>query len=385
MNRLKDDPIASQFDSTAYQLVDKIGEGGFGHVYKATQVNTGQTVAIKFLSISSDFDANKRQRYIERFERETLLSSRLQHPNIVRLLDKGNSGDLLFAVFEFVEGKTLKQTLIDNGPLSASQAADVMTQVLDALAHAHQQGVIHRDIKPANIILSETAAKLHAKVLDFGIGTLVSEARVHDYKSITLTQETLGTPSYSSPEQLRGEPPTLKTDLYVWGLVFIECLTGKPTMSGSNLASVFHKQLSQDNVPLPAALVGHPLAALLRRVLQKKVHQRSVTAEGLYQELIAINCANIVGQLSCETESEPQNPLPTDDATMINDSPLLNTGLTERKQLTVMAIYLTVKSVTDKLIDSDVVDTLHRDQKNQCLDIATRYGAFQVGSFADAQ
>ncbi|PKG39283.1 TOMM system kinase/cyclase fusion protein [Psychromonas sp. Urea-02u-13] len=384
---LLNDKISQQFDSSAYQLLEKIGEGGFGHVYLAKQVNTGQSVAIKFLSISNDFDDNKRQRYVERFERETLLGSRLQHPNIVRLLDKGESGDLLFAVFEYVEGITLKQRLTQSGALSAVEATDVMTQVLDALAHAHQQGVVHRDIKPANIMLTESAAKLHIKVLDFGIGTLVNEARVQDYKSITLTQETLGTPSYSSPEQLRGEPATVKTDLYVWGLVFIECLTGQPAMSGSNLASIFHKQLSQENVALPSAIVGHPLAALLRRVLQKKAHLRSVNAPDLYHEIQHINVANLVGELQSDNESKATlvNVVLDNDVTLINDNPIFNTGHVERKQFTVMAVRLNAHIVKGKEVDQEVIDTLHRDQKNQCLDTAIRYGAFHVGTLGDTQ
>jgi TOMM system kinase/cyclase fusion protein len=383
---LQNDKISQQFDSSAYQLLKKIGEGGFGHVYLAKQINTGQSVAIKFLSISSDFDDNKRQRYVERFERETLLGSRLQHPNIVRLLGKGESGDLLFAVFEYVEGITLKQRLTQSGALSANDATDVMTQVLDALAHAHQQGVVHRDIKPANIMLTESAAKLHIKVLDFGIGTLVNEARVQDYKSITLTQETLGTPSYSSPEQLRGEPATVKTDLYVWGLVFIECLTGKPAMSGSNLASIFHKQLSQENVALPSAIVGHPLAALLRRVLQKKVHLRSVNATDLYHDIQQINVANLVGELHADNQTNSNISVAIDnDATLIHDNPVFNSTHTERKQLTVMAVRLNVNVIAGKEVNHEVIDTLHRDQRNQCLDTAIRYGAFHVGTLGDTQ
>ncbi|WP_022940770.1 TOMM system kinase/cyclase fusion protein [Psychromonas hadalis] len=387
MKLLQNDKIALQFNSSAYQLLEKIGEGGFGHVYLAKQINTGQSVAIKFLSIRCDFDENKRARYIERFERETLLGSRLQHPNIVRLLDKGNSGSLLFAVFEYIAGKTLKQKITESGPLSAIEATDVMTQVLDALAHAHQQGVVHRDIKPANIMLSESAAKLHVKVLDFGIGTLVSEARVQDYKSITLTQETLGTPSYSSPEQLRGEPATIKTDLYVWGLVFLECLTGKPAMSGGNLASIFHKQLSPGNVALPAAIVGHPLAALLRRVLQKKAHLRSVNAADLYHEIQQINVANLVGELQAENDKRisKTNIIVDNDATLIHENPIFNTGQIESKQITVLALCLNAKAVEGKEINHEVIDALHRDQKNQCLDTAIRYGAFHVGSLGDTQ
>ncbi|WP_019615209.1 TOMM system kinase/cyclase fusion protein [Psychromonas ossibalaenae] len=383
------DDISEQFDSPAYQLLEKIGEGGFGRVYRAIQVNTGQIVAIKFLSIGAEFDLSKRTRYIERFQRETLLGSRLQHPNIVRLLDKGKSGELLYAVFEFVEGKTLKQTLLESGTLMPSDAAAVMSQVLDALSHAHEQGVIHRDIKPANIILTKTGAKTHAKVLDFGIGTFVNEARLEDHKSITLTQETLGTPSYSSPEQLRGEPPTVKTDLYVWGLVFIECLTGQPAMSGSNLASVFHKQLSQSNVPLPAAIVGHPIAALLRRVLQKKAHERTVNARELYQELTQINFSNLVGDMAAPKEHRSEHSttvLRSDfDETVIHDSAMQYSSLTERKQITALSINLSVHSVTDQVIDHEVADALHRDQKNQCLDTAVRYGGFHAGTLGDTQ
>ena len=298
------DPITLQFNSDAYQLIEKIGEGGFASVYRAVLLKTGQEVAIKFLNINTDFDAEKKQRYIDRFERETLLVSKLQHPNIVRLLDKGRSNDhLLYAVFEYVQGQTLKQVIAQNGALKPVMAAEIMTQVLDALAHAHQLGVIHRDIKPANIMLTQTGAKTHVKVLDFGIGTLINDAQHTDYKSITLTQETLGTPSYSAPEQLRGEPPTVKTDIYVWALVFIECLTAKPAMAGSSIASIFHKQLSQNNVPLSAALMGHPIAAILRRALQKKSHERTVTAQELFAEVSQLNFANLVGDLSGQEPS----------------------------------------------------------------------------------
>lgn len=388
MTSLLGDVIAQQFDSPAYQLLNKIGEGGFGRVYRAKQTNTGQIVAIKFLSLSSEFDETKKARYSERFERETLLGSRLQHPNIVRLLDKGSCGNLLYAVFEYVDGKSLKETLVESGSLAPIATAEVMSQVLDALAHAHQQGVIHRDIKPANIMLSKSGTKTHAKVLDFGIGTLVNEARLQDYKSITLTQETLGTPSYSAPEQLRGEPPTLKTDLYVWGLVFIECLTGQPAMSGTSIASVFHKQLSQAHVPLPASIMGHPLAALLRRVLHKKAHERCVNAQELYQDLNQINFSNLVGEMVAEKEQQSNHDLTqinsSSDETMITDKALFHTGLTERKQITALSINLTAHAVGSDSIDYEIVDTLLRDQKNQCLDTAIRYGAFHVGTLADS-
>lgn len=376
------DMIRQRFNSTAYDLLEQIGSGGFGRVYKAQHVNTGQIVAIKFLSISDDFDEIKKQRYIERFERETLLGSKLQHPNIVRLLDKGHCDELFYAVFEYVEGTTLKERLAESGPLTPNETYDVMSQVLDALAHAHHNGVLHRDIKPSNIMLTNTGVKTHAKVLDFGIGTLVNDARQHDYKSLTLTQETLGTPSYSAPEQLRGEPPTLKTDLYVWGLVFIECLTGQPAMSGSSLASIFHKQLSQSHVPLPIAIISHPIAAILRRVLEKNALARNVEAHELYNELTQINFANLVGNLAQQQNTNEQVVDCND--TVINENHSFHTSLTERKQITTLSICLQVHSVEGVHCDAEVVDALHRDQKNQCSDIALRYGAFNAGSLGDS-
>lgn len=389
MDNKIENKISELFDSVVYKLLEKIGEGGFGRVYRAIQINTGQIVAIKFLAISDEFDTEKKQRYIERFERETLLGSRLQHPNIVRLLDKGSChDDLLYAVFEYIDGKTLKQTLAETSALGALETAQIMAQVLDALAHAHEKGVIHRDIKPANIMLVKVGAKTHVKVLDFGIGTLVNEARQLNYKSITLTHETLGTPSYSAPEQLRGEPPTTKTDLYVWGLLFIECLTGQVAISGSNLASVFHKQLSDVNVPLPASIVGHPVGALLRRVLQKKVFERNVKAVELYQELLKINFSNLVGMLASQAEQKIRfnttEHIHEDQETRTNYNPKFYTGLIERKQITALSICLNIQAVAQDSLDHEVMDALHRDQKNQCIDTAIRYGACHVGSLSDS-
>jgi TOMM system kinase/cyclase fusion protein len=377
--------LAQRFHSEIYQLVEKIGQGGFGQVYKAKQLNTGQTVAIKFLALGPDLDVDKKRRYTERFEREILLGSRLQHPNIVRLLDKGRCEEgLIYAVFEYVDGQSLKDYLLTVGALTPVAAAQIMSEVLDALAHAHEQGVIHRDIKPANIMLTKNGATTHAKVLDFGIGTLVEDARKQNYATITLTQETLGTPSYSAPEQLRGELTTPQTDLYVWALVFLECLTGQPAISGSNLASIFHKQLSQSNVPLPAAIVGHPVAGLLRRALQKKVHERTVTASELYAELKKINIASLVGEINPSYD----HLLPSDvghfanpnDTTLVQDNPLFYTGLTERKQITVMCIYLNAKTDASGINNHEIIDTLYRDQQVQCIDTAVRYGAYHVGS-----
>jgi TOMM system kinase/cyclase fusion protein len=382
--------IAVIFKSEFYQLHEKIGEGGFGQVYKALQVSTNNFVAIKFLSVKAELDSDKKRRYIERFHREADLVRRLNHPNIVHLIDKGQQGDeLLYAVYEYIDGQSLKEYLNQMGPIDAPQAAEVMATVLDALAHAHDKGVIHRDVKPANIMLYNVGAKLHVKVLDFGIGTLMNEARQLDYKSITLTQETLGTPSYSAPEQLRGEPPVVQTDIYVWGLVFLECLTGKPTISGSSLAAVFHQQLSPVNVPL-GVLAGHESAHLLRRVLNKKAQERPVNTAELYHAFRKLNFSNLVGDLSLLPEFSQVSHAVDSDVTMNSDETMVSEGrfsftrLTERKQISVLCLILATEPVNGDIGENqDVIDTFHADQMQQCIDIAIRYGANHVGSLGD--
>ena len=396
--------LEAVFDSEKYQLIAKIGEGGFGVVYQAKQLSTQQFVAIKFLSLASSFDQDKKRRYIERFHRESDLVRRLNHPNIVSLIDKGQQGDsLLYAVYEYIDGFSLKEHLDNHGPFDAPQAAELMACVLDALSHAHDQGVIHRDIKPANIMLYKVGAKTHVKVLDFGIGTLKNEARQLDYKTITLTQETLGTPSYSAPEQLRGEPPVAQTDIYVWGLVFLECLTGTPTITGSSLASIFHQQLSPANVPL-GILAGHNSANFFRRVLNKKVQERPGNTTELYHDFRQLNFSNLVGDLSqiagVIQQNSPANAITANDLneTLVHEGQFSYSRLTERKQISVLSIILKTEALTTEASttelsqgqpflnqhsDQDVIDTFHSDQMQQCIDIAIRYGANHVGSLGD--
>ncbi|WP_194867052.1 TOMM system kinase/cyclase fusion protein [Pseudoalteromonas sp. PPB1] len=386
LTQFSDPYIQDRFQSTQYELIHKIGEGGFGKVYKAKNKNTDQIVAIKFLALEPHLDEAKKHRYVERFKRETTLSSQLQHPHIVRLLDKGQVDEnLLYGVFEYVEGQSLREHLIQEGALDAVDATDIMLQVLDALIHAHKQGIIHRDIKPANIMLTQAGAKTYAKILDFGIGTLSQENRHQDFATLTLTQETLGTPSYSAPEQLRGEPASAKTDIYVWGLVFLECLTGLPAVTGSSIASIYHKQLSDVHIPLPSALLGHPLSGLLRRVLQKNATERVISGEEAFAELNSMNVSNLVGVLA-----DVQAQHGYDDATVVlrTDDPAHPgqqdyTTLTERKQITVMALRLSAKILDENAKDLDVIDTLFKSQRNTCIDIATRFGAYHVGNLAD--
>ncbi|WP_080760292.1 TOMM system kinase/cyclase fusion protein [Pseudoalteromonas luteoviolacea] len=386
LTHFSDPYIENNFNSSQYELLHKIGEGGFGKVYKARNKNTEQTVAIKFLALEPHLEESKKKRYVERFKRETALSGQLEHPHIVRLLDKGQVNEhLLYGVFEYIEGQSLREYLMQEGALDAVEATDIMLQVLDALIHAHKKGIIHRDIKPANIMLSQAGAKTHAKILDFGIGTLTQDSRHQDFATITLTQETIGTPSYSAPEQLRGEPASEKTDLYVWGLVLLECLTGMPAVTGSSIASIYHKQLSDVHIPIPSALLGHPLSGLLRRVLQKNAAERVISGKEAFSELNTMNVSNLVGILA---DVQAQHGFDDNTVVLRNDDPNNiavqdYTTLTERKQITVLALRLSAKRLTESAKDFDIIDTLFKSQRNHCIDIATRFGAYHVGNLAD--
>src|SRR5262245_30657397 len=273
-----------------YEIVALLGEGSFGRVYKGRQLSTGQAVAIKVLRLwEGDAPANV-ENQIARFRREMRLCAELSHPNIVRLIDSGESGDgVLYAVFEYVPGCTLREILATDGCLGCALTRHLMTQVLDALSCAHARGVVHRDLKPENIMVTQTGAQQNALVLDFGLGGLARE--VHDWSlpRLTATRELLGTPGYAAPEQLRGDSPSARSDLYSWGLIFLECLTGEPAVSGGSVQEVILKQLGPEPVPIPASIRNGRLRRLLQRVATKQVARRDVTIEALLQTLTMID------------------------------------------------------------------------------------------------
>lgn len=365
-------------DIAGYQNLTLIGEGGYGMVYEARQESTGQRVAIKLLKLDEGGDDRRRNYQIARFERETRLCAELNHPHIVRLLDKGSTEDgRPFAVFEYIEGETLKDMVVRKSGLSAFETGELMGQVLDALASAHARGIVHRDLKPHNIMVQQTGSQLHVKVLDFGIGAFTRDFRGNDYQSLTLTREVMGTPAYSAPEQLRGEPPTVKSDLYAWGLVLIECLTGVPVMQDGSMAEVFRLQLNSENVPLPPAIAGHSLAELLRRVLHKNARLRAGDAGNLYQDFRTINFGTLVGQIATNAPA-PAGSTPV--ATAAN--PLGWQDIqSERRQITVLTIKLYLIPVGEVELDLETIDTIQQDQERKIADTAIRFGGHLANSF----
>lgn len=362
-----------------YNIVEQIGEGGFGIIYKAIQVNTGQQVAIKVLKHTPN--PQKKDHLHARFERETQLCAQLNHSHIVQLLDKGfTTENVPFAVFEYIEGNNLKQYITQNNGLSASEAGLLMGQVLDALACAHAQGIVHRDLKPQNIMVTQTGAVPHIKVLDFGVAAFTPEHQSSDYQMLTMTQEMVGTPNYTAPEQLRGEPPTIKSDLYAWGLILIECFTGIPAIKGASLAEIFAKQISPNQVPLPPAILSHPLATLLRQVLEKNPRTRAGNADKLYKEYVQLNFFTLTGKITLlpQTNDEEETTLDTVD----NQLDLV-LGQAARQQITVLCVKLRFRAVANNQVDVELLETIQQDQLRQCIDTATRYGAYQAGTLGN--
>jgi TOMM system kinase/cyclase fusion protein len=271
-----------------YEILAKLGEGGFGTVHKARQLTTGQPVAVKILRLPEPAGEANREKRIARFLREMQLCAQLHHPNLVQLVDSGRTErGLLYGVFAFAPGDNLADLLAKEGALAPAEAKHLMLQVLDALACAHADGVVHRDLKPRNIMVIPTGARRNALVLDFGIGAITDEAGTPEATRLTMTNETLGTPGYAAPEQWRGLEPTPRADLFAWGLVLLECLTGAPVYGGGSAADLVYQQLGPEPVPIPPALQRHPLGDLLRAATRKDLAARDVTAKGLLAALEA--------------------------------------------------------------------------------------------------
>ncbi len=355
-----------------YEPLELLGQGTYGAVFRATQTRTGQVVAIKVQRLSADLSLEQRAARVARFERETRLCATLNHPNIVRIIDTGRADDGLYMVFELVPGETLTELLARRRALPPAEAVELLGQVLEALETAHGQGIVHRDLKPENIMVVTGGGLPYVKVLDFGIGAYVTDAGA-GLPTLTRSHEFVGTPSYSAPEQLRGEPATPRSDIYAWGLVLLECLTGRRLMDGATVAQVFYKQLSPEEVPLPASVVMHPLGALLRRALAKQSRERASSAGRLARELRELRVSDLVGPLAQPETAPPARTVALEGVAFGG----------ERRQATVVSCSLAVVPACPNPPDLETFDAIARDQLNTCVDIATRFGGHVVGRLAN--
>ncbi|MEX2000359.1 MAG: protein kinase [Gemmatimonadales bacterium] len=259
-----------------YDVVREIGRGGMATVFLANDKKHGRAVALKLLK--PDIAASLG---VERFHREIRLAAKLQHPHILALYDSGAVGDLVYFVMPFVEGESARQRLVREGELPIADALRLVREVADALAYAHQHGVVHRDIKPDNILLSGK----HAVVTDFGVAKAVSEAAGED--GLTTAGIALGTPHYMAPEQAAADPHVdHRADIYALGCVAYELLTGEPPITGNTAQAILAGQVSKDPTPLGQKRDVSPgIEAAVMRCLAKRPADRWQSAEELLREL----------------------------------------------------------------------------------------------------
>ncbi len=218
-----------------YEIIKSIGEGGMANVYLGYDTILDRNVAIKVLR----GDLANDEKFVRRFQREALSASSLSHPNIVAMYDVGEDDGLYYIVMEYVEGKTLKQLLKKRGSLTLSEAIDIMLQLTDGMAHAHDSYIVHRDLKPQNIMIQDDG---QIKITDFGIAMALNSTQ------LTQTNSVMGSVHYLPPEQAAGKGTTIKSDIYSMGIIFYELLTGELPFKGDSAVEIALKQMKE---PLP--------------------------------------------------------------------------------------------------------------------------------------
>ncbi len=257
-----------------YKLVDFIGQGGMSLVYRAVDIRTGHSVAIKILK--SEYNSDKE--FMERFQREAQAASLMSHHNIVNLLDVGVEGEYRYLVLEYVSGSTLKEIIQQKGRLNTNTAIQITVRILSALQHAHSNGIIHRDIKPQNVLVN---ADGHVKVADFGI------ARMTNAFTISKGDTVVGSVHYSSPEQAGGSVVDATSDIYSTGVVLYEMLTGHVPFVGDTPVAVAMQHInatpppiSDYNPDVPPAVIS-VVAVSLKKSPKKRYQSAREMADAL--------------------------------------------------------------------------------------------------------
>jgi serine/threonine protein kinase len=278
------DPLIGRLIAERYRVLELIGRGGMGVVYKAEHTRIGKILALKLLTGELTRDGEQ----VARFKREALMSSRLSHPNTVQVFDFGEADGLAYLAMEYVRGRDLGVVVSEAGRLQAERTARIVIQICSSLSEAHEKGIVHRDLKPENImIVASQNGDDVAKVLDFGLAKLRESSELSD---VTSSGAIVGTPYYMAPEQIRGEAVTPACDVYQLGALLYACLTGTVPFDAATPMGVLTRHLIEAPVPpnvrVPELSLSGSFERLVLTALAKDPADRFPSAAALKDALV---------------------------------------------------------------------------------------------------
>ena len=275
---MSDVPMATLAKAGRYEIVGELGRGAMGVVYKATDPVIGRTVAVKTIKLSAEGTGLTRPELLARFQTEARAAGVLTHPNIVVVFDAGEEDGLYYITMELVEGRSLQALLDDGHSFPLPRVLRIMEQACSALQFAHERSVVHRDIKPANLMLTGDDT---VKVTDFGT------AKILQFGTVQQTAHVMGTPSYMSPEQVKGRAVDGRSDIFSLGVMLYEMVTGEKPFPGQNITTVIYKIVNEE--PVPPKQVNptvHPgISAVVMRALAKDPDTRYQSCREMLEDL----------------------------------------------------------------------------------------------------
>ncbi len=282
-----------------YEILDKLGQGAMGIVYKAMDPNIGRIVALKTISQSATLPEAQKKEYAARFFREAKAAGSLQHPNIVTIYDMDEDEGTPYIAMEYVEGKSLSKMIEEQGRIPWNDAVAIIKATAEGLMYAHEKGIVHRDIKPDNILIDRNGRPV---VTDFGIAHLQES-------SLTRTGEVLGTPFFMSPEQILEGKLDARSDLFSLGVVFYLMLTGHRPFRGETISSICYHivHTPPEQLPTDDSIPTH-LMPILNKMLEKDPDRRYAGEKPLVADLEKALGGHTVMQAEVETINRPVQP-----------------------------------------------------------------------------